>query len=462
MGVGGTLSALGGDFGALSTNPAGLATYRASNFTISLGYRNVDATAQLSAIGVGGTNPSNTVNAGNVTFNNLGLVLASVDEESFSGWKTSNFAIGYNRLADYGQEVYYSGRSTGSIVERWADNLDFNQSYDDFDDGVGYDANAVYKKLDAAGKPILVNGKNIYLTDYDNSLTVPLQRSERLTTTGGLGEFQLAYAANYKDRVYIGATLGIPLLNYTQTSQYLETDAISGVPIFDKLEYNKKVTINGAGINLKIGTIVRLNQMFRVGLAVHTPSAMNLDRTYNNDVKYNYTDGGTPKEGKAQSPDGVFNYRLNTPWRLIGSTAIVFGKVGFLTAEAEWVNYAGANYRYDSAPAEQASINNEIKSAYKNALQIRVGGEIAVETFRFRVGYGIENSPYQDKTTVLNTYSAGVGIRGKTTSFDLAYRYADSGNFAYTPYYVNPVQRQQQVSYNSVASNFLATLSFRF
>ncbi len=91
MSMGGAFGALGADFSSLSSNPAGIAVYRRSEFTISpvLQFNN----ANSSYLGTESTNSNANLGVGNI-----GFVLAFPREKKVSGWKGTSFGFGYNRI----------------------------------------------------------------------------------------------------------------------------------------------------------------------------------------------------------------------------------------------------------------------------------------------------------------------------------------------------------------------------
>jgi hypothetical protein len=72
LGMGNAFGALGADFSSLSTNPAGIAVYRRSEFSISPMFSN--RTTDANYIG-----KDNSDNAFKFSFGNLGMVWASIE-----------------------------------------------------------------------------------------------------------------------------------------------------------------------------------------------------------------------------------------------------------------------------------------------------------------------------------------------------------------------------------------------
>ena len=103
-GVGDAFGALGGDFGSIQINPAGIADFRISEFTFTPNISIADSEAYLQI------DParSNTTYS-KLLLNQLGIVLAS--NQSRGKWTTSNFAMGFSRLADFNRNIYFEGKT---------------------------------------------------------------------------------------------------------------------------------------------------------------------------------------------------------------------------------------------------------------------------------------------------------------------------------------------------------------
>ncbi|MCB0554013.1 MAG: hypothetical protein KDD02_10710, partial [Phaeodactylibacter sp.] len=199
-------------------------------------------------------------------------------------------------------------------------------------------------------------------------------------------------------------------------------------------------------------------------LAVHTPTGFSLSDSYRTTMDYNYltSDDGTGDliSGSAESPDGLFDYKLRTPWRLIGSAGFIYNKLGFLSAEIEWVDYSNNELRYDGFADAEREANSGITNQLGGAWNLRLGGELAFEVFRFRAGLGLQQSPLIDDTTISNTISAGFGIREKNFFIDLAYQ-RRSTEEDYKPY-LTALSAEQIVQNNVTLNQYVFTLGFRF
>ena len=448
IGVGGAMGALGGDFSSISTNPAGLATYRRGEFVFTPSLHSANATSVLTDGGSAAATQSYT----NFSLDNVGLVFTTQPQNA--RWKTVNFAIGYNRFQDFGSNVYYEGTTRGSITARFRDQANL-QGLDKFESGLADEADAIYTKT--------VNGVKAYTTDFDLNPSAGIAKNEYIETRGGASELVLSMAGNYDDKLQIGATLGVPFIRYSESKVYKESDPLNQVKYFENLQFNQDFTTTGVGINLKIGAIFRPVSFLRIGVALHSPTAYALNDKYNNSLTYAYTDSIFVKK-TATSPDGEFSYSLTTPWRAIGSLGFIFGKSGFLSADVEWADYAKSSFSYSKENIDaQNSVNTAITARYKPALSLRVGGEYALDIFRFRAGVGFNGSPRTDKDFYNTTYSAGVGIRSNSFFIDLGWQKRTTKE-NYTPYQVveSQANTQQKVTNDYSFNDYLLTFGFKF
>lgn len=443
VGVGGALGALGADFSVLSTNPAGIGWYRRSEFVFTPG---VNAAATRSRLLSGEDNSLTEDSRSVFTLASLGAVGASRPRNS--NWTTLNFAIGFNRAADFNQQVFWQGTSRGSIVNRFLEIANSDAGLNDFESRIAYNAEAIYD----------IDGDGFYESDFDLAPNAVINREQTITSRGSITEFGISLAGSYKDRVMFGVAVGMPFLSFTEEKAYIERNRNNAVPFFNSLLYRENLSTTGLGFNAKFGIIVRPHHSFRLGAAVHTPTAYSLEDNYRTAMSYTYTDGDV-FTGR-DSSTGLFEYRLRTPWRFIGSTAIVAGKSGFLSGEIEWVDYGKNRFRFDSFESEERIANDSIVNLLGSALNIRLGGEMVYEIFRFRAGLGLHYSPYSNDDNVNTSFSLGFGIRERNFSADLAYRrrVMEEG---YIPYRVSQ-SPQQLVDTKTVNTQLLLTFGFRF
>ncbi len=289
LGVGGAFGALGAEYSSLSNNPAGLALYRSNElvFTPSLKFSKTDAVLP--------DNESSRDTKSNFGFDNVGFIFNTTPRST--KWKTFNVGIGLNRLNNYHQSIYYEGDAKGSIMNGFFDNAESvlhsggdETGFDPFGSKLAFDANAIYYQ------------DNILTSDFVGNESAILHRTQSLNTSGRMNEMVLSFAGNYDEKLMIGATIGVPFVNYRLEGEYQETDPGGGVagnvPYFTGLTYSEFLKTEGVGFNLKMGITYKVNQMLRLGAAFHTPTYLGLTDTYSNTFAYDYEDGGGSVVGR--------------------------------------------------------------------------------------------------------------------------------------------------------------------
>ncbi|MBR9919666.1 MAG: hypothetical protein GYB31_02440 [Bacteroidetes bacterium] len=450
MGINGAINSLGADFSVLSTNPAGLAAFRRSEFTFSPG---VSANLTESTLKGSADNLTFAESDTKFHFSNIGVVFANRPSGG-SNWKTANFGLGLNRIADFYTNNFYAGQSVGSITDRWIELADgFTPGeLDDFEAGPAYDAGAIYNPF---------ADETLYANDFASDEIV--DKAQIVRTDGAINEILFAFAGSYEDKLMVGASLGLPIVSYEETKEYVESDEDDTNDSFKELIYNEYLKTSGTGINLKMGFIYRPIQAFRVGASVHTPTSYSLEDQFDSNITYDFEQG--PFE--SESPSGLFEYRLKTPWRVNGGASFMFGKLGFLSAEVEWVDYSSAAFNFNSNLTNledkeyEQLINQQIEDNYTSALNVRLGGELAINILRLRLGYGLLGSPYaNDSFSNGRSLSGGIGIRERNFFMDLAYHNTQYGE-TYVPYIVAG-DNKQSVTTDYVRQKFVLTFGFKF
>lgn len=418
LGVAGAFGALGGDYTAVGINPAGLGMYRRSEVMVSLGIATNKSTVAFN----GGAFDKNVVRP---VLNNTSLVFTRLFEDrrgnrTHGKWTSVNFSFGYNRLADYNSERFFSDpKSYNSFLADSRDELNYAGLTDD---------NITLSNFSAQ----TVAGYNTYLLNPSaNGITYTsvtdgkyVDQQILLDTKGGMSEVSFALGANYNDKVYFGALLAIPLINYTETLTVTETDADNSIPAFSNYTLEKELSTSGIGFTGKFGVIVRAHKYIRLGVSVQTPTVYNMDDTYGTTINSNIDSLG-PIENLST---GEFNYKLRTPTKLTGSVAFLISKFGFISADYEFANMPGAQYTFQSQySSTEALLDQDIKNNLQIVHTVRIGAEAAYKMLRVRGGYSYSTSPLKDASVVGNadyvsqTFSGGIGFRFKRFFLDATY-----------------------------------------
>lgn len=465
MGFGSALGSIGGDFSSLTVNPAGIGVYRSSEFQF---------TPSLKLNGTSSTYQNNTIKDNNVRFNinNVGLVLTNAAKGrryKNSNWKAVSFGFGINRIADFSRNYVYSGNnntSSGSEVFL----IDANNYPDDYDNtatlaGLGYQSYLIDYNADSLQYYPVVNWET------------GLKQQRSVEERGGITDINFSFGGNYKEKLFLGATVGIPSLRYKREVVYREDD-ISGNANnnFAYFEYTETLKSKGTGINLKLGAIYNVTPSLRIGAAFHTPTYYSITDNQTRyvvssteNLKASLGDNSGPST-RVDAPDNEYQYSMTTPWRGVLSAAGIIGKRGFVTIDYEYVNYASARYYFEAADKlYQNEVNSNLKNIYKGVSNVRLGGELKFDMVMLRLGLGYYGNPYQNASSGSSRLdiSGGLGMRFDDVVFiDLAVVHSmfENTEQPYTLNYPAPIgtipvpQAKIKNNFNNVA----LTLGFKF
>lgn len=389
-GLAGSGLALGGDIGAIGINPAGLGLFNRSQFvltpTISLNKGNTTF--------LGGDTPTEEAN---LDIGNLGIVINfSKGKLSPSGWSSGSLAITYNRINDFRRSAFFRGQNdNNSIIDAMLEQA--NGLFPEELTGlaqIGYDH-------------YLINPIPGAEDTYDSFVLGFPEQVEAITREGFTDEIKIAYGTNYKDLLYLGAGVGFTNTEYTYTrifTELFDDPAIAGINIDERLD------VNGTGVNLNLGFIVRPADFVRVGASYTSPTWYNFNEE--SDVfyttQYNDFDVSTwaPNGQRIIQEDTVLGtlnsntplfiseYDLRTPARINAGVALFFKKHGFITADIERLDYTNAHVSSSDFFAD--ADNTTIDRLYQSVTNIKLGAEFRYNFLRLRGGYATLGDPFVD------------------------------------------------------------------
>ncbi len=424
--MGGAFGAIGADPSCAAFNPAGLALFRKGEISFSGA---VKLTRNTGAI----YNTKTSVSDVKFAFNNFGLVYAwsSVNDPD----NRQALAFTNTQVQNFSGSTTMSGYTNNSSILKDMKNLADEQ-------GNIFTLNSSYENL-AYDTYLLdddINGKFNSLVDIKRSVF----QTRDIVTSGRVNELNFSYAYSHKDKFYLGLSVGVPRVEYTSTTTHYENDGkdsmqivfnadstysttyIDGLPNlhsdyvtklgFNSLVYTEYFKTQGSGLNLKLGGLVRLNDVVRLGMYFHTPTVYFLNDTYYNSMSAAFDKNPkSPIDSKFPENGGYFEYRVLTPARLSFNSAFVIKKMAVIGLEYEMVNYANAKL-LSTKTYDFAGVNKVIKTKYKTGHNVRLGAELNLKPVMFRAGYALQGSPFGDVASgsfVRHNFSLGFGFRGK-------------------------------------------------
>jgi hypothetical protein len=443
------MGSLGGDISANFVNPAGLGFYKTREIVLSPGFSFLKNKSNFR-----GTNAKDKD-----SYFNLGTSGIVAGWQGNGRWSSKAFSFGISRTANFSNKVFYTGENDfSSHAEQYA--AEAASSGLEMGDIPG--ANTVSYGTRMAAYNFLIdsltyNGNTnvVSMAMWDalkNGGDFLVNQSHTIETSGGITELALGYAANMDDKLYIGGSIGLPIVKYQKKSTFREEDVTGNNDNnFGFSDLSETFTTKGLGINAKLGVIIKPVEFVRLGLAVHSPTWYSFEDTYFGKMDVfveNYrTTPGVTSVTTTTLPDengnipenqaiAAYKYELITPWKFMLSGSYVLSETedvrqqkGFLTADVEYVTYKSNKFKnaedYDD-DGYYDKINTTMKDYYKSALNFRVGGELKFTTIMTRLGFAYYGNPYSDKELKANKMfvSGGLGYRNAGIFIDLTYVHA--------------------------------------
>jgi hypothetical protein len=458
--LGGAQTALGGDVSSAYSNPAGLGFFNQSTFvgTTEMNFQ----TANLEYLGQSSRHTRSSFN-----INNLGVVIEKTKgpyaEDKFKG---GSFGFSLTRTNDFQYNYGYEGfNDLNSIIDFFLQQSDGIPESDI--DNRGAVSLAYYNYL--------INPVPDEVAIYDSFVIGFPRQAEVIESRGSQYQLSASYGANYDDKIYFGAGVGIPILGQTinkiyredsfeffdeETGEWVADDAINDIILEESLR------TDGIGINGTFGVIYRPVNLFRIGLSYTTPTIMSMSDESTSTLVTNYNEYYFAPEDTvlgnifSQGEIIVSNYTLTTPGRLNAGVALFLGKNGFITGDIEFVNYRGA--KLSSNDFSTSGDNETIENLYTNVINYRLGAEMRFDAVRIRGGYSYMTDPVANRTFdgSVNSYSAGLGYRAQNYFVDLTF-VNRSNNQQYAPYSLADGSQPVAEISNRVSS-FLLSVGFNF
>lgn len=477
LAIGGAMGSLGGDINATFVNPAGLGFYKTGEAVFSPGF---------------------LLNNNKADFRGL----VTKEKKNNFGLGTSGFVIGYTPMykpqnsnaislaftqtASFNNTVKYSGLNNfSSFSEQFAE--EFAKSGRTIDNVLNVNSPFPYSSAVAlytylidtvtVGSAIQVKGAPEYILDGGEAIKQEMTK----VTGGGMYDLALGFAHNHEDKWYWGGTISFPIISYSSTTTFKESDTSSRTNNhFNNFVYTDDFSTKGMGISGRFGLIFKPQEYIRLGLAVHTPMFMGLrdKRVVSLTTAMENPIGNFNVTSKTftNNQEGESKYMQSNAWRLIGSASYVFREEenvkrqkGFITADVEYVNHKGSRFSSDNEEptteekAYYKSLNEVIKDDYKGAFNFRVGGELKFNVLMTRLGFAYYSNPYNSNVGYKASrmlLSGGIGYRNKGMFIDLAYVHGITKDND-VPYRLSD-RANTYASLKQQRGNIMATIGLKF
>ena len=448
MSMAGAFGALGGDVSAISQNPGGIGVYRKSDISVTMNLN------FLSSKTPGGDKLTNT----KFWFNNVGYVGSMKIDSDF--FKYFNWGFSFNRINSF-QRRYQGGYNVNnSLTNKIAQNLtdgnwtEEDLSVDNYSGNIYYDSNAPWLGILAYQSYLLNPNSDGSLQGLATNGTTG-SANYYVDEKGHTDEYNITLGGNFKNTVYWGINFGITDLDFDSYQYYGED--LDNAMIYDYRFNDGSTTLGyagydfqsyqetrGTGYNFKMGVIVRPINQLRIGAAFHTPTYYDMKDLYKVqsgfDLQVNGDDNlfqGNTETGEEGYYD-EYRYTIKTPWRFIGSLAVVPSSKGMISMDYE---YVGANTMRcgDEGGCNYADTEQKIKDQLQASHILRVGAEYrATQSLSLRAGYSYQTSPVKDAVKGVSNNNIDVVSSNYMYQYDKSNQYITCGlGYRYKSFYAD-------------------------
>ena len=389
LAMGGAYTALANDYSALYWNPAGLAAIN-----------NTAIHAELSHLQFS----NDATYMGNLTSNDQGFTkLKTLGFVMPLPTKRGSLVIagGYNRILDYDDHLFFEGFGKKS------NDIGFEIENDDGD-------------------------THFYPFDRD------VNRQEEVNSEGSLQQWSLGGAIALSPNFTVGLTTslvhGEEEYNFG-FSQFDDDNIYSEYPAdFDEYTVNQYLKSDYYSLNLKLGGVVDLNKMLKIGSVITFPSKYYVEEEHSFNDNLYFDDGSDDPTGES----GNFDYHVKTPF--IFDTGIAFTNNQFsLSFATRYRDWSQTRFEVDAFNSDDDFVqeNNDLARNYDQTLEYRMGGELLFPGLNAKVrgGYTFVPSPMDNSDDDRQTYSAGIGFKvDRNVTLDLTFLKRDWERNSYDSY----------------------------
>jgi hypothetical protein len=423
----GAFGALGGDLSSLNVNPAGSAVFANNQMALTLSSFNTKNKSNYF-----GTKTSEKDNS--FDLNQAGAVFVFKNHHRNSNWKKFSVAVNYENTYNFNNSVFSAGTNPTNSIDNY---------FLGYADGIATDIleNSRYEKLSHGAQQAflgyqayIINPANTGSNNTQYVSNVPAGgnyfHEKSIVSNGYNGKLSFNAATSYKDKLYLGINLNSHFTDFIQSSSFYEdNDApLTTDYTVSRLRFDNDLYTYGTGFSFQVGAIAKVTNEVRLGLAYESSTWYRLSDELTQRLTSMSSATGEPDINDTVDPQ-ITNiyapYKLQTPSKVTGSFAYVFGKSGLISIDYAMKDYSNTKFKPTNDPYFRDE-NNYMASVLDQTSEVRIGAEYKIKQLSLRGGYRYEQSPYKNTSTIgdLNGYSGGLGYNFGSTKVDLSYAYA--------------------------------------
>ena len=401
VGMGGAMTAIGGDPSAAMVNPAGLGLYRRSEISVSID-ETIDNTQQVGS--------NDTYQRTRFAAPQISAIWAWGNSQKQRGLVYNNFMFSLNRLANFNRDIVVKGAGMGMVPTIC------NITNDEGGVSEEFLVNKPWDNVEIGWLSIL--GYEAYLIDpIENNKWKPAvdftDGSLSISETGTSDQYTLSWAGNISNQWYIGIGLNIPTINYTKHTSLREENKQNS----SSAELKSMFHVSGVGVSGSFGLIYRPIQALRIGASLQTPTILSLSRQSTGDM---YSTIAGQKYEVLTPESGVMDIDIASPLRTSVSVAGQMGKIGLIAVQYD---YAHSNEMEDIHTLRIGAEAQVTRGLFLNAGYV-YESSFMKEDPKWLLGYNEIRTDMDYRYTAATQYaSAGIGYRSDVVVAQLAYQY---------------------------------------
>lgn len=426
LAMGNAMTALGGDLGALSYNPAASGVYRYTEFAITPAI--YSASTSSSFLG-NASQDSRT----RFTLSNVGWV-GAFETGRTRGLLNFNLAITANQTNNFafsssGRGIQNGSSYLGSLaasVPQGTLGYDMDM-YDDYDEYPFYNSGASWTQVLAWNGGLLDTlqyDPGFFMgatenVDEDGRIYIPgdLEQSFRRLKTGYVQDIVINASGNIDNIFFFGLSVTLQSIWMNDYSSITET-AVNPLDFstdyggtgFKSFTREYWLTTSGMGVDVSAGFIVRPVAGLTIGGSISTPDWMFLNETWQETVS-----GNTDIYGNTSisSPTGSYSYRITSPFKWNLGAGYTVGNFLAIGVDYERTDYSSITMSSTSGDRSVFAAENDYMASYYQAVNnVRAGLEVwPHKQLAVRLGYNWYSSSERNFDNTRHYASAGLGFR---------------------------------------------------
>lgn len=431
----GAFGAVGGDLSSININPAG-----------SLFFNNNFASVTVSSLNAHnrsdyfGTRTKE--NLSTLDLNQLGAVLVFNDNSGKTDWSKIVIGLNYDSTNNFDNNIFSAGvNPNNSIGSYFIDKaqglpLEYMQttnisqlySYLGQTGGLGFPAQQAMLGYQAYVFEAFDDNDPDNVDYYTN---IPpggnYYHENYVQTSGFTGKLTANIATAYKNKLFLGLNLNAHFTDYVKSTSVYESNNnelyTSGLTVTD-IQFNNDLYTYGTGFSMNLGAIYKFTDNFRAGIAYESPTWYQLNDELSQRLITRTSDGTNIRQRdiNPQIINIYESYKIQTPSKWTLSGAYIFGKKGLISVDYATKDYSNIKFK-PTNDSFFSDLNSQMRSQFKNAMELRIGGEYKIKQWSLRGGYQFEESPYKVDFAMgdLTGYSTGIGYNFGESRLDVAY-----------------------------------------